>query len=195
MAHWARNPDLPGRYEGALIFTELEIAGLFLVEPDVHRDERGFFARTWCQQEFSKRGLSDRLAQTSVSFNAKKGTLRGMHYQTAPREEAKLVRCTHGAVYDVALDLRPNSATFRRSVGVELSDQNRKMLYIPEGFAHGFLTLRDNSEVLYHISEFWSPEHARGVRWNDPAFEIKWPGEPLVMADRDRNYPDFEPAR
>lgn len=174
-----------------MIFTELDISGVFLVELELHSDDRGFFARIWCQEEFKKRGLNDRLVQCSVSFNAKKGTLRGMHYQVAPYREAKLIRCSRGAIYDVAIDLRPESPTFKRHVGVELSDQNHKMLYVPEGFAHGFITLRDETEVLYHISEFWSPAHARGVRWNDPAFGIKWPAQPQIIADRDREYPDF----
>ena len=174
-----------------MIFTELDISGVFLVEPELRGDDRGFFARTWCQEEFKRRGLDDRLLQCSVSFNAKKGTLRGMHYQVAPYREAKLVRCTHGAIYDVALDLRSESPTFKRHVGVELSEQNRKMLYVPQGFAHGFITLRDQTEVLYHISEFWSPAHARGVRWDDPAFAIKWPARPEIISDRDRDYPDF----
>jgi len=176
-----------------VIFTKLDISGVFLAEPELHGDDRGFFARTWCQEEFKKRGLNDRLVQCSVSFNAKKGTLRGMHYQVAPYREAKLVRCSHGAIYDVAVDLRPESPTFKRHIGVELSEQNRKMLYVPEGFAHGFITLRDQTEVLYHISEFWSPAHARGVRWNDPAFGIEWPAQPEIIADRDRDYPDFTP--
>jgi dTDP-4-dehydrorhamnose 3,5-epimerase len=174
-----------------VIFTDLDISGVFLVEPELHGDDRGFFARIWCQEEFKRRGLNDRLVQCSVSFNAKKGTLRGMHYQVAPYREAKLIRCSHGAIYDVAIDLRPESPTFKRHVGAELSAQNRKMLYVPEGFAHGFITLSDQTEVLYHISEFWSPAHARGVRWNDPAFGIKWPAQPEIIADRDREYPDF----
>ena len=174
-----------------MIFNELEISGVFHVEQELHRDDRGFFARIWCQEEFKGRGLNDQLVQCSVSFNAKKGTLRGMHYQVAPYREAKLVRCSHGAIYDVAVDLRPESPTFKRHVGAELSEQNRKMLYVPEGFAHGFITLRDQTEVLYHISEFWSPAHARGVRWNDPAFGIEWPAQPEIIADRDRDYPDF----
>jgi dTDP-4-dehydrorhamnose 3,5-epimerase len=174
-----------------VIFTELDISGVFLLEPELHGDERGFFARIWCQEEFKRRGLNDKLVQCSVSFNAKKGTLRGMHYQVAPYREAKLIRCSHGAIYDVAIDLRPESPTFRRHVGVELSEQNRKMLYVPEGFAHGFITLRGQTEVLYHISEFWSPAHARGVRWNDPAFGIRWPTQPEIIAERDKVYPDF----
>jgi dTDP-4-dehydrorhamnose 3,5-epimerase len=178
----------------AMTFTKLDLPGVFLVQPELHTDERGFFARTWCQEEFKSHGLDDRLVQCSLSFNARKGTLRGMHYQEAPYREAKLVRCSHGSVYDVIVDLRAESATFLRHVGVELTQNNRAMLYVPEGFAHGFITLADNSEVTYHISEFWSPEHARGVRWNDRAFGIKWPLAPSIMSDRDRSYPDFVPV-
>jgi len=174
-----------------VIFKQLEIPGVFLVEPELHKDTRGFFARTWCEQEFKAHGLNPGLAQCSVSFNAKRGTLRGMHYQVAPHEETKFVRCTHGAIFDVALDLRPGSPQFRQHLGVELTAENRKMLYVPEGVAHGFVTLADGSEVFYQMSEVWSPEHARGVRWNDPAFKIQWPLKPAVIAERDANYPDF----
>ena len=174
-----------------MIFKPLEIPGVFVVEPELHKDTRGFFARTWCEQEFKAHGLNARLAQCSVSFNAKRGTLRGMHYQVAPHEETKFVRCTHGAIFDVVLDLRPGSPKFRHHLGVELTAQNRQMLYVPEGVAHGFITLADASEVFYQMSEIWSPEHARGVRWNDPAFKIQWPLKPEVIAERDANYPDF----
>jgi dTDP-4-dehydrorhamnose 3,5-epimerase len=174
-----------------VIFKPLEIPGVFVVEPELHKDTRGFFARTWGEQEFKARGLNARLVQCSVSFNAKRGTLRGMHYQVAPHEETKFVRCTHGAIFDVVLDLRPRSPKFRHHLGVELTAQNRKMLYVPEGVAHGFITLADASEVFYQMSEIWSPEHARGVRWNDPAFRIQWPLKPEVIAERDANYPDF----
>jgi dTDP-4-dehydrorhamnose 3,5-epimerase len=174
-----------------VIFKQLEIPGAFLVEPELHNDTRGFFARTWCEQEFKAHGLNPRLVQCSVSFNAKRGTLRGMHYQVPPREETKFVRCTHGAIFDVVLDLRPGSPKFKRHLGVELTAENRKMLYVPEGVAHGFITLADGSEVFYQMSEVWSPEHARGVRWNDPGFKIQWPLQPAVIAERDANYPDF----
>jgi dTDP-4-dehydrorhamnose 3,5-epimerase len=175
-----------------MTFVETAVQGVFHVCPERKEDERGFFARTWCPREFETNGLNPRLAQCSISFNAKKGTLRGMHFQDAPFQEAKLVRCTSGAMYDVAVDLRPGSPTFRRWASALLSSENRNMLYIPEGCAHGFLTLDDNCEVFYQISEFYSPNHGRGVRWDDPAFGIDWPGEVKVIAERDRTYPDFQ---
>lgn len=176
-----------------MVFTETALRGAFLVAPEPHTDERGFFARTWSASEFESHALNPRLVQCSVSFNSRKGTLRGMHYQAEPFAEAKLVRCTHGAIHDVIIDLRPGSPTFTRSVGVTLSAKNRLMLYVPEGFAHGFETLADDTEVFYQISEHYSPEHGRGVRWNDPAFAIAWPAEPTVISARDRDYPDFQP--
>jgi dTDP-4-dehydrorhamnose 3,5-epimerase len=174
-----------------MIFIETELKGVLIIEPERLEDERGFFARTWCQREFEAYGLNSRLAQCSLSFNRKRGTLRGMHYQAAPYEEARLVRCTMGAVYDVALDLRPASVTFKQWTAVELTADNRRMLYIPEGFAHGFQTLEDNTEVFYQMSEFYHLECARGVRWNDPAFRIVWPSDVIVISDRDREYPEF----
>ena len=174
-----------------MIFAETSLRGAYLVEAEPRNDERGFFARTWCQKEFKEHGLNPRLVQCNISFNRKKGTWRGMHYQDAPYEEAKLVRCTMGAVCDVIVDLRPDSPTFGRYATVVLSAENRKMLYIPEGFAHGFVTMEDNTEVLYQMSEFHSPESARGFRWNDPFFGIRLPLEVTVISDRDRNYPDF----
>jgi dTDP-4-dehydrorhamnose 3,5-epimerase len=167
------------------------IVGVCTVEIDPIRDERGFFARTWDSTMFARHGLNGRLAQTSVSYNPRRGTLRGMHYQVAPHEEAKLVRCTAGAVYDVAVDLRPGSPTLTRWWGIELTADNRRALYVPEGCAHGFLTLTDQVEVLYQISEYWAPDAGRGVRWDDPAFGIEWPGDVLVISERDRTYPDF----
>lgn len=172
-------------------FGEVGLPGVRIVEPERMADERGFFARTWCRREFENAGLDRNLVQCSISYNRHRGTLRGMHYQTAPSAEAKLVRCTTGAIYDVALDLRRNSPTYKQWRSVELTADNRRALYIPAGLAHGFLTLCDESEVLYQISEFYAPEHARGVRWNDPAFGIQWPGEVVVMSERDRSYPDF----
>jgi dTDP-4-dehydrorhamnose 3,5-epimerase len=163
----------------------------FIIDPQKLEDERGFFARTWCQQEAAAYGLQPRWLQCNISFNKQRGTMRGMHYQVAPSAEAKLVRCTMGAIYDVIIDLRPDAPTFRQWAAVELSAQNRRMLYVPEGFAHGFLTLEDNTEIFYQMSEFYAPAHARGVRWNDPAFGIQWPSDVRVIADRDRNYPDF----
>jgi dTDP-4-dehydrorhamnose 3,5-epimerase len=165
---------------------------VYLIEPQLLGDERGFFARTWCRREFEARGLNADLAQCSISFNRKAGTLRGMHYQAAPYEEPKLVRCTQGAIYDVALDLRPQSPTFKRWVGVELTAANRRMLYIPAGCAHGFQTTADDSEVFYQISEFYHPEAARGVRWDDPAFAIRWPETThRIVSPRDAGFPDF----
>lgn len=175
-----------------MFFRETKISGVFEIELDRKPDERGFFARTWCREEFGEHGLNPELAQCSISYNAKKGTLRGMHFQSAPHTEAKLVRCTQGSIFDVAIDLRPSSPTYTQWVGSNLSAENRNMLYIPEGCAHGFLTLEDHAEVLYFISEFYHPESSHGFRWNDPSFGVKWPGDPLVMSDRDRQYPDFE---
>jgi dTDP-4-dehydrorhamnose 3,5-epimerase len=174
-----------------VIFTEAPLTGTFLVEPEPLTDYRGFFARTWCQREFEARGLNSRLVQCSISFNQRKGTLRGIHYQEAPHAEAKLVRCTRGALYDVALDLRPASSTYLQHVGVVLSAENHKMLYIPEGCAHGFQTLADDTEVFYQMSEYYAPDAARGVRWNDPAFAIPWPEDDRTINERDMSYPDF----
>lgn len=174
-----------------MTLTETELAGAWIVDVRRLEDERGFFARTFDAAEFRRRGLRDAFPECSVSFNARAGTLRGMHLQAEPHAEAKLVRCTAGAIYDVIVDLRPGSPTRGRWTGVELSADNRRALYVPEGFAHGFLTLRDASEVFYQISTPFHAESSRGVRWNDPAFGIRWPGEPAVMSDRDRAYPDF----
>jgi dTDP-4-dehydrorhamnose 3,5-epimerase len=177
-----------------MIFTETAVTGAFVVEPELIHDERGFFARSWDAEEFAKRGLDPGVVQCSVSFNSVRGTLRGLHYQASPHEEAKLVRCTAGAIFDVAVDLRRDSPSFREWHGVALSAENRLALYIPKGCAHGFLTMTDGAEVLYQISQFWAPDSARGVRFDDPAFGIDWPGEIRVVNDRDRTYPDFEDA-
>jgi dTDP-4-dehydrorhamnose 3,5-epimerase len=177
-----------------LIFTETALKGSYLVEPEPHADKRGFFARTWCQKEFEQRGLNPRLVQCNISFNHMKGTWRGMHYQVTPHEEAKLVRCTMGSICDVIVDLRPESPTFRSHMTVTLSADDRRMLYIPESFAHGFITLEDNTEVFYQMSEFHAPECARGFRWNDPSFDIRLPLEVVCISDRDRDYADFRPA-
>jgi dTDP-4-dehydrorhamnose 3,5-epimerase len=174
-------------------FTETKVAGAFLIEPEPIADERGFFARTWCREEFQANGLNPTLAQGNISFNHHRGTLRGLHYQAAPHQEAKLVRCTRGAIWDVALDLRPGSPTYRAWSGAELTDANRAMLYVPEGCAHGFLTLTGAAEVTYQMSAPYAPDAARGVRWDDPAFGIEWPGEVLVINQRDASYPDMEP--
>ena len=174
-----------------MIFTETRLKGAYIIEPEKRADDRGFFARSWCEKEFAEHNLSLRTVQCNISFNTRKGTLRGMHYQVAPSAEAKLVRCTQGAIYDVIIDLRPDSPTFKQPVAETLTAGDHKMLYVPEGFAHGFLTLEDNSEIFYQMSEFYAPQHARGVRWNDPAFGIKWPIRDPIMVDRDRNYSDF----
>lgn len=174
-----------------MIFTPTALPGAFIIEPDKREDDRGFFARVWCQQEFEAHGLNPRLMQCNISFNRYKGTLRGLHYQAAPYEEARLVRCTMGAIYDVMLDLCPTSPTFKQHVAVTLTAQNRKMVYVPEGFAHGFLTLEDNTEISYQMSEVYEVAYARGCRWNDPAFGIPWPAEIRLISDRDRNFPDF----
>jgi dTDP-4-dehydrorhamnose 3,5-epimerase len=175
-----------------MIFVPTRLPGVFEVQLDRKLDERGFFARTWCQKEFADHGLSPRLAQCSISFNPVRGTLRGMHYQEAPHQEAKLVRCTRGAIWDVALDLRSDSPAFGKWVGATLSAENRGAVYIPEGCAHGFISLEENSEVFYQISEFYNGQPSRGVRWNDPAFGIDWPVEVRQISERDRTYPDYQ---
>ena len=174
-----------------MIFKETRLKGAFLIEPEKFADDRGFFARSYCAREFEAHGINSRIAQCNISYNAKKGTLRGMHYQASPYGEAKLVRCSHGAFYDVIIDLRSDSETYLKSLGVRLDSDNRLMLFIPEGFAHGFITLEEHTEVFYQMSEFYVPDSARGFRWNDPAFEINWPLEPQVISDRDRTCPDF----
>jgi dTDP-4-dehydrorhamnose 3,5-epimerase len=175
-------------------FRDTSVAGAFVVEPERFEDERGFFARTFSVEDFAGRGLDTRVDQCSTSFNAKAGTLRGMHYQVAPQAESKLVRCTRGAIFDVAVDLRPDSASYLSWFGLELSAENGMALFVPEGCAHGFQTLVDASEVHYQISAPFTPEAARGVRWDDPAFGIEWPAAPpagRTMAPRDASYPDF----
>jgi dTDP-4-dehydrorhamnose 3,5-epimerase len=177
-----------------IIFIDTKLSGAFIVEPDVFEDERGFFARNWTRAEFAARGLEAPLEECSTSFNKRRGTLRGMHYQLAPNGQAKLVRCTSGAIYDVIIDLRPDSQTLMQWVGVELTARNHLALYIPVDFAHGFQTLEDETEVCYHMSEVYAPESARGVRWDDPAFGIEWPVvNPRIINERDRTYPDFHP--
>ena len=172
-------------------YSELSLADVLAIELEPHSDERGFFARTVCAQEFQKHSLPAHYCQSSISFNAKRGTLRGMHFQASPSKECKLVRCTHGAIFDVVLDLREGSKTFGRSVGIELSAQNHLSIAIPSGCAHGFITLSDDAEVLYMMSEEHNPALARGVRWNDPKFSISWPLPPVVLSERDATYPDF----
>lgn len=174
-----------------MTFLETKLPGVFEISPDFIHDQRGFFARSWCQEEFASHGLNARLVQCNISGNLRKGTLRGMHFQEAPFAEAKLVRCTRGSIFDVALDLRQDYPTFKQWTGVVLTAENHRMLFIPEGCAHGFLTLEDDSEVLYQMSESYHPEAARGFRWDDPAFGIEWPGKIEVISDRDTSYADF----
>ena len=174
-----------------MIFHETKLAGAFTVEPERFEDERGFFARTWSTREFAARGLNAQLAECNVSFNSRKGTLRGLHYQLAPHAQTKLVRCTAGAIYDVIVDLRTEAATFKNWVAVELTAANRLMLYVPADFAHGFQTLTDDVEVFYQMSDPYVPESSAGVRWDDPAFKINWPTAQRTINARDRAYPDF----
>jgi dTDP-4-dehydrorhamnose 3,5-epimerase len=175
-----------------LLFLETPLGGAFVIDIEPTSDERGFFARTWCQREFEAQGLETRLAQCSVSFSAQRGTLRGLHYQAPPHEEVKIVRCISGAIFDVIVDLRPESPTYATHYSVVLSSVNRQMLYVPRGFAHGFQTLENDTEVFYQMSEFYEPIYSRGVRWNDPAFGIPWPPtEHRIISARDQAYPDF----
>jgi dTDP-4-dehydrorhamnose 3,5-epimerase len=174
-----------------MTFIETKLAGAFLIDLDRKEDVRGYFARVFCIEEFRAKGLNPQVAQCSISFNRCKGTLRGMHWQAAPKAEAKLVRCTRGAIFDVIVDLRPKSPTRLQHIATELSEYNGRMLYIPEGFAHGFQTLADETEVFYQMTEFFTPDCGRGARWNDPAFEIAWPLPDPIMNDRDRTWEDF----
>jgi len=175
-----------------MIFHETKLPGTLEIHLDPKPDERGFFARTWCQREFESNKLNPKLVQCSISFSSRKGTLRGIHYQLPPYAETKLVRCTRGAIYDVVVDLRPDSPTYREWIAVTLTATNRHMVYVPEGCGHGFLTLEYETEVCYQMSEFYNAESARGVRWNDPAFQIAWPAKVEVISERDQTYPNFE---
>jgi len=175
-------------------FTASPMAGLWVIDMERVEDERGFFARSFCTAEFAQRGLAASMKQCSVSFNAHRGTLRGLHFQAAPHDEEKLVRCTAGAVFDVAVDLRAGSPTYRQWYGTELTAANHRALYVPKGFAHGFVTMTDDSEVFYMMSEPYAPGFARGFRWNDPAFAIGWPMEPVVISARDAGYAWFDPT-
>jgi len=173
-------------------FVETRLNGAFLIEPERLTDDRGFFARVFCRKEFEPYGLNRDWVQCNISYNTRKGTLRGMHYQVPPFAEAKLVRCTMGAIYDVILDLRPDSATYRQWISAELSAENRRMIYIPKGFAHGFQTLTDHTEVFYQMSAFYAPEYARAVRWNDPQFHIHWPEADRTISEKDQEIEDFD---
>jgi dTDP-4-dehydrorhamnose 3,5-epimerase len=178
-----------------MLFTPTQIPGAYVIDIEPIADERGFFARTWARDEFSAQGLNVDVVQCSLSYNARKGTLRGMHYQTAPHEEAKLVSCPRGSIYDVLVDLRPDSPTFRQWVAEELSAGNRRTLYIPEGCAHGYLTLEDDCDVAYQVTADYAPAFARGVRWDDPAFGISWPLQPTIINARDAQYPLLKETR
>lgn len=175
-----------------MIFENLSLKGSYLLKLEKHLDERGFFARTFCSKEFEEKGLNNKFLQSSISYNIKKGTLRGMHYQVAPHEEVKLVQCVKGAIYDVIIDLRTNSSTYCQWVGAELNEDNGNLVYVPKGFAHGFQTLTDETVVYYQISDFYAPESARGVRWDDPAFGINWPIDEPVISIKDSRLPDYK---
>ncbi len=171
-----------------MIFTETKIKGVYFIDPEFQNDDRGFFARSFCKDEFRNHGLETDIVQCSISFNKKKGTLRGMHYQSPPFEETKIVSCPKGSIFDVAVDLRTNSPTYGKWVGTDLNDKNCKMMYIPKGCAHGFQTLKENSMVYYQMTEFFHPEAAHGVKWNDPRFKIEWPIQDLIMSNKDDSF-------
>ncbi|MEP6911402.1 MAG: dTDP-4-dehydrorhamnose 3,5-epimerase [bacterium] len=176
-----------------MVIKETKLKGAFVIEPERFEDERGFFAPLWSEKALVALGAEARFVEGNTSFNKRRGTLRGMHYQAAPHAQAKLVRCTRGAVYDVGVDLRPDSPTFRQWLGVELSEQNGLLLYVPGDFGHGYLTLEDNSELYYQVTDVYAPDASRGFRWDDPAFQIEWPlTDEIVIVQRDREYPNFE---
>lgn len=174
-----------------MIFTETKLSGAFLIELERHNDMRGFFAPSWSEKEFAERGLVSHFVESNISFSHKRGTLRGMHYQAAPHGQVKLVRCTTGAIYDVIIDLRPDSPTFKQWTAVELTARNHLMLYVPLDFAHGYQTLEDDTEMTYQVSSPYHPVSSKGVRWNDPAFGVTWPEDERVIIERDQRYPDF----
>ncbi len=175
-------------------FIETPLAGAYTIELEKHGDDRGFFARAFCQEEFAELGLSCEIVQVNNSLAERKGTLRGMHYQLAPKAETKMVRCIRGSLFDVIIDLREGSETFGKYHGVELSAENRTMFYVPKGFAHGFITLEDNTEAFYFVDEYYAPDCERGIRWDDPRFGIAWPLKPEVLSEKDTSHPDFDPA-
>jgi len=175
-----------------MIFTETTLAGAYIIDLEKIEDERGFFARSWCEREFDAHGFDSRLVQCNVSFSKKRGTLRGLHYQAAPHEETKLVRCTKGSLFDVIVDLRKDSPTFLKWVGVKLTAANRRMLYIPKRFAHGFQTLENQTEIFYQMSEFFYQDAARGIRWDDPSIAVAWPRAERTISKRDQAYTDLE---
>jgi dTDP-4-dehydrorhamnose 3,5-epimerase len=177
-----------------MIFNETPLAGAYLIDMEKRGDERGFFARTFCEREFAGYELVTRFVQANNSLSARKGTLRGMHYQLSPKAETKFVRCLRGAIHDVILDLRLTSPTFGQCFGADLTAENHRMMYVPKGFAHAFITLADNTEVYYLVDEFYAPEYERGIRWNDSKFSIPWPAQPVVISEKDQNWPNFDPV-
>lgn len=172
-------------------FVKTDLKDVYVLELEKLVDERGFFARSFCTNELEAHGIAFQVAQMNISYNPSKHTFRGMHYQVEPKEEAKLIRCTRGSIYDAIIDVRRDSPTYMQWLSVELSDRNYRILYVPEGFAHGFITLEDGTEVNYQVSEFYNPGAERGIRWDDPAFAISWPAEPRLISDKDQNWPDF----
>jgi dTDP-4-dehydrorhamnose 3,5-epimerase len=174
-------------------FTELELAGAFLIDLEPRQDERGFFARAFCQREFRQHGLETDIVQANLSQNVSRGTLRGMHYQKPPFAEVKMVRCIRGAVHDVIVDIRKDSPTYLKWLGVDLTRDNRRLLYVPEGFAHGYQALTDDSEVLYLVTQFYAPDHEAAIRWNDPSIGIRWPLPDPILSPKDAAHPDFVP--
>lgn len=176
-----------------MIFSQTRLPGVFVVDLELHRDERGFFARSFCEREFAEQGLASRFVQCNLSYNEHRGTLRGMHYNRMPHEEAKLVRCQSGAIYDVVVDIRRESPTLGQWFGVELSQDNRRSLFIPKGLAHGFLTLTPQTEIFYQMSDAYVPGAGLGIRYDDPSIGIEWPEPPKIVSARDKNYPDWHP--
>lgn len=174
-----------------MIYNQTSIEGLFTIDLDKREDERGFFARFFCADEFKKHGLDPKIVQINNSFSKFKGTLRGIHYQTFPKSETKIVRCLKGSIYDVVVDLRSDSPSFCKWYAEKLTADNRRMMYVPKGFGHAFLTLEDNTEVIYLVTEFYSPEYEKGIRWNDPKIGINWPFDPIVISDKDKSYSDY----
>jgi dTDP-4-dehydrorhamnose 3,5-epimerase len=175
-----------------VIFNKTKLEGAYIIEIEKHGDERGFFSRSWCNKELEDHGLNSKMVQANIGFSLKKGTLRGLHFQMPPYEEVKVVRCTMGAIFDVIVDLRPDSPTYKQWVSVELNSENRKMIYVPEGFAQGYITLTDNTEMCYNTSQFYSPDFARGVRYDDPSFSIKLPIDVTVISKADKSWPNYE---
>ncbi|RPD94361.1 dTDP-4-dehydrorhamnose 3,5-epimerase [Aureibaculum marinum] len=175
-----------------MLFKETKLKGVYLIELEKINDKRGFFSRLWCKRELEELNLNANVVQSNISYNKKKGTLRGLHFQKAPYEETKYVRCTQGAIYDVVVDLRPDSPTYKQWLGIELSEKNETMLYVPEGFAHGYLALEDHSEVTYFVTQFYQPDAEGGVRYDDPGFQIEWPIPVTEISDKDKNRPDYK---